>query len=68
MDGWERVGVEVMDEVFVGSRDGGFMEVAGGSFVCCAPVVVVGCVLDGTINRVGGWGGGRGRTADYGLC
>lgn len=68
MDGWERLGVEAMDEVFVGSRDGGFKEVAGGTFVCCAPVVVVGSVLDGTINGVRGWGGGRGRPADYGLC
>jgi len=67
VDRWERLRVEAFYYVLVGRGDGCFRLGAGGAFVGGAPVIVVGCMLDGAIVGGGsGWGSGCG-TADDGL-
>lgn len=68
MDGWKGCGVEAFDYFLIGRGDGCFGLGAGGAFVGGAPVIVVGCMLDGTIMgcRIS-WGGGCG-AADNGMC
>ena len=47
-----------MDDVFIGGGDGCFLLTAACSFVGSAPIVAVGCMLDGFVGLAVGRGTG----------
>lgn len=61
--GWD---IKIMDDVFVRGGNGGFLLTAAGSLICSAPVVVIGCMLNGFVGLAVGGRTGCGGFTDNG--